>query len=34
MNRRWLDLLIFSLVVGVVYTVVLLGAAGFFEAVP
>jgi hypothetical protein len=34
MTIRWRDLLTFSLVVGVVYTVVLLGAAGFFEAVP
>ena len=34
MNVRWLDLLIFSLVTGAVYTCVLLGAAGFFEAVP
>ena len=34
MTIRWLDLMIFSLVVGAVYTFVLLGAAGFFEAVP
>ena len=34
MTVRWLDLMIFSLVVGAVYTFVLLGAAGFFEAVP
>ena len=34
MTVRWLDLMIFSLVVGAVYTCVLLGAAGFFEAVP
>ena len=34
MTVRWLDLMIFSLVVGAVYTFVVLGAAGFFEAVP
>ena len=34
MTIRWLDLMIFSLGVGAVYTFVLLGAAGFFEAVP
>ena len=33
MTPRWRDLMIFSLVVGAVYTFVLLGAAGFFEAV-
>ena len=33
MTPRWLDLLIFSLVTGAVYTFVVLGAAGFFEAV-
>jgi len=34
MTHRWRDLLTFSLVVGAVYTLILLGAAGFFEAVP
>ena len=34
MNVRWRDLIIFSLVTAAVYTFVLLGAAGFFEAVP
>ena len=34
MTPRWLDLLIFSLVTAAVYTFVVLGAAGFFEAVP
>ena len=34
MTVRWLDLLIFSLVTTAVYLFILLGAAGFFEAVP
>ena len=34
MTPRWRDLIIFSLVTGAVYTCVVLGAAGFFEAVP
>jgi hypothetical protein len=31
---HWRNIFVFSIVMGAVYTLVFLGAAGFFEAVP